>query len=360
MAAAMGLLGAGCGSPLGGNGNGKPAEELTAKAERRDLLETVEAAGDLEPLESVDVKPEVSARVEKIFVEVGARVGKGERLFQLDDTELKSQRASLLTDIEGARLRMVQAARDLGRAQALFGKKLISQEVFDRQQTNLDVSKTDMEKAERQLQVLDDRLAKTVIMAPMEGTVLAIPVNVGQVVVGAASVNAGTLLMTFADLSRMLIKVHINQVDVAKVQFGQTVTFTVDSVPDLELTGRVSLVAPQATVKSGVKGFEVRVQIDRPDGRLRPGMTADVVFPVAESKQAVAVPLSAVFLEDEKQHVVYVRKAEGEPERREVKTGITNLDFVEIKAGVAEGEEVLLTRPAGTEPGRAAGGTRAG
>jgi RND family efflux transporter MFP subunit len=323
----------------------------TAEVVRRHLDASVEVAGDLEPFQQVDVKPEVSARVRKIWVKVGQSVEIGQPLVELDDTDLFSEKRSAETDIAGARVECEQAQRSFVRAERLFQKKLVSQEVYDEAVTARDLARNSLEKTERRLQIVMDRLAKTRIVAPMAGVVLLIPVVEGQVVVAAASVNSGTTLLRLADVGRMQITTHINQVDVAQIYVGQKVGFGVDALPGVAMAGEVGAVAPIATVKNNVKGFEVKVWLGAVDPRVRPGMTANVSIPTKRAENVLAVPIHAVFTDGAGKKIVYVLKGEV-PESREIAVGMSTLDAVEVLSGLEEGERILLRRPEGETRGR--------
>jgi HlyD family secretion protein len=330
---------------------GRRSDQLVATAERRDLKYDIEGSGDIEPLVSVDVKPEVTARIDEINFEIGDIVKQGEVLFRLDETDVLAEQASAESDVDGARLALAQKQRDFDRAQQLFERKLVSREIFEKSRTDQDVAKNSLEKAQRRLKISQDKVAKTVIHSPVDATALTRSVSVGQLVVGAVSVNSGTILAQLADLSQMQIKTHVNQVDVIKVRHGEEVTFTVDSLPGVELKGRVELIAPIATYKYNIKGFEVRVLITESDERLRPGMSANVKIPVAEVKGALTVPISAVFTEEDEQTVVYVESVGG-AERREVEVGLSTFEFTEIRSGLVGGERVMLVKPAMIEERR--------
>jgi RND family efflux transporter MFP subunit len=195
---------------------------------------------------------------------------------------------------------------------------------------------------------VQDRLAKTQVFAPIDGMVLSIPVVTGQVVVAAASVSSGTLLLTIANLKDMVITTHVNQVDISHIKPKQKVDFVVDSVRDKTMHGTVSLISPIATVKNNTKGFPVTVLIDELDPSVRPGMTANLTFPISRSPNALAVPLSAVFSTPDNDKVVYVPSPDPQaaPVKRKVELGIVNFDYAEIKSGLKEGDKVFLTKPA--------------
>ncbi len=320
----------------------------TAQVERRTIAQTVDIAGDISPVEQVEVKSEVSAKIKTLQVRLGQVVKSGELLLELDDQELLTEFASVKIEIEGARLEAIKAREDHERDKQLFDRQLIAEKNLVDSRIAMELAENRLERAQARQRNVEDRLSKTRILAPMPGLVLELPVVDGQVVVAAASVNSGTMIMKIANMERLLITTHINQVDVARLSEGMEVDFTVDSVPDVAMRARIRQIAPMASVVRNVKGFTVELLIDQPDERLKPGMTADVVIPLSVSENVLSVPLAAVFSEG-RQRVAFVSNGPGQPPvRREIEVGISNLDHVEIKSGLNDGETVLLTRPTPT------------
>lgn len=316
---------------------------MTAMAERRDIESNLLLTGEVTPAFQVEVKAEVGGKVKKIHAVVGQQVQKGGLLAEIDDTDLLTEKAAAVTEIEGAQLAVDKNRGNYDRAKALYEQKLISKEVFANLEADLAISENTLEKAKSRLQTVEDKLTKTKIVAPADGTVLDIAVIEGQVVVAAASVNAGTVLITFADLSQLLINSHVNQVDASRLSLGLPVEVNMSDTVEDPVHARIEFIAPLAVVKNNIKGFEVQALIEDNDGRLKPGMSVSMNVPVAKADGAVSVPVSAVF-KDRKDNVVYVRKGQT-TEKRKVTVGVTNMSFVEIKSGVKEGEEILLVEP---------------
>ena len=324
------------------------ADKFVARAEKRDIDSSVEVSGDVTPAFQLDVKPEVGGKLKALHVEPGDTVKEGDVLVEIDDTDLMSEKQSALTEIEGAKLEMEKTKKNFDRAKDLFDQNLISREVFDNLGSEYALSENSLVKTQRKLQLVEDRLRKTKVLAPMDGTVLTVPVIEGQVVIGAASVNSGTTLMNIANLSKLLVETHINQVDVARIEPNLTVKLHVESLKDAEMNAKISFIAPVATIKNSVKGFQVQALIEKPNARLRPGMTVNMSIPIASASDVVSVPISAVFRAEGNKKVIYVRNGET-TERREVKVGVTNTDFAQIIKGVEDGEEILLVEP-GRQP----------
>jgi RND family efflux transporter MFP subunit len=316
----------------------------TAVAEKKDIDFSIQISGDVMPDTQLDVKPEVGGRIRALHVEPGDVVKAGELLVEIDDTDILSEMASAKTEIDGATLSVTKSERNFERAKDLFESKLISQEAFDNLSSELDIARNTHIKAERQMQLVQDKLTKTKVLAPSDGTVLTVPVVEGQVAIAAASVNSGTTLMSIANLSKLIVETHVNQVDVSKLSLKQQVKLLAESLKDEEMQAEIIFIAPVATIRNGIKGFTVRAAIQQATTRMRPGMTVQMTIPIAHAGDAVSVPISAVFKGSGNSRVVYVRKGD-KTERRPVKVGVSNTENAQILQGVQLGEEILLNEP---------------
>ena len=319
-------------------------DKFIARAEKRDIDFSVEVSGDVMPATQLDVKAEVGGKVKKLSVLPGQTVKQGDLLAEIDDSVLLTDKDSALTEIDGAKLSMEKAKKNYERSKDLFEQKLVSHEVFDNTTAEFEIAQNDLVKAQRKLQQVEDQLHFARVLAPSDGTVLTVPVVEGQVIIAAASVNNGTTLMTIADLRKLLVQTHINQVDVARLELSQPVKLRAESLRDLEMEASISFIAPVATVTNNVKGFDVQAIIEKPNPRLRPGMTVNMTVPIARADDALSVPISAVFSGEGNKKIVYVRKGDT-TEKREVKVGVTNIEHAQILQGVSEGEEILLVEP---------------
>lgn len=309
----------------------------------------VNAAGEIGPAEQVSVRPEINGKIDVLTVDVGDRVAKGSVLFALDDKELQNERASNKTTVERARLELDQAKRNYERAQELILEKLISQELYENTKTAYDLAKNSLERAEKEMAILEERLTKTQVRAPFDCTVLTRPVSVGQAVSGSGGFNSGTEVLTIADLTSMVINAHVNQADVPRLRPDQEVEVTVEAVLGLKVTGVVERIAPQATIKNNIKGFAARILLKNVDQRVRPGMTANIKIPVASAENVLAVPLAAVFTErgpdnGPMERYVFVKRGESF-ERHPVQVGVSDFFYAEIQSGLSPGDVVALELP---------------
>jgi RND family efflux transporter MFP subunit len=260
------------------------------------------------------------------------------------------ERSSRLSEIDGAKLQLKKAERNYERAKKLFADNLVSLETYDNATTEFDLAKNTLERSDKDLRLVEDRISKTKIVAPFDCTVLTRPVSVGQAVSGSGGFNSGTEVMTIANLQDMIIMAHINQADVAHLTNGQHVDINVESVNGLKMTGEVERIAPQATLRNNLKGYAVRITIKTIDPRARPGMTATLSIPVGSSKDTLSIPIAAVFTEPnletmEMERYVYIKKDEGAYERRQIQLGLTDNNYAEILKGLKLGEAVSLELP---------------
>ncbi len=339
--------------------NRPSSRPTTAIVASRDISFAITAAGEITPAEQVSVRPEISGRIEELPVDIGDRVKKGALLFALDDQDLQTEKAQRQIEIEGSRLQ-VNASRlsmektelTFKRIEELASRKLVSQEIFDNARLELDVARNaleiaanNLERSQKALQLVEDKLAKTKIIAPFDCTILTRPVSAGQAVSGASGVNSGTEVLTIADLGELIINAHINQADVTRLSVNQQVQIEVEAVAGLKLIGRLDRIAPQATIRNGIKGFATRVIVKNDENSgVRPGMTANLTIALQAADKVLAVPLAAVFTE-QGERFAYVQQ-EGRFARVPIRIGVTDYDYAEVTSGLAGGETVSLVTPA--------------
>ncbi len=337
----------------------KPARPTTAVVSTRNINFSISAAGEITPAEQVSVRPEVSGRIDKLPVDIGDKIKKGDILFTLDDTDLQTEKSQRQIEIEGARLQVTTAQLlvekseiNFNRNKDLFAQKLVSQEAFDNNRIELDaarnglaIAKNSLDRAQAALRIVEDKLSKTKIVAPFDCTILTRPVSVGQAVSGASGVNSGTEVLTIADLGELLINAHINQADVTRMTVGQKVEIEVEAVAGLKLSGRLDRIAPQATIKNGIKGFSTRIIVKNDErSGLRPGMTANLNIPLQSANDVIAIPLAAVFT-DKGERFAYVKEGD-KFARVPILIGVSDYDYAEVTKGLQGGETVSLITPA--------------
>ena len=342
----------------------KSAPATTATVVARDINFAITAAGDIGPVDTVSVRPEVGGIISTLTLDIGDKVKKGDILFELNDKDLQTEKSSRKIEIAGAKLAietqqlsLEKSKLNYERAKTLFEQKATTSSAFDNARIEyeltrnaLDIATNKLETAQSALQQVEDKLIKTVIRAPFDCTILTRPVSVGQAVSGAGGVNSGTEIFTIANLTDLIVSSHINQADVTRLKVQQEVSVSVEAVPGLKLVGHVNRIAPQATLKNGIKGYATRIILKNAAESVRPGMTASLSIPLASVGNVLAVPLAAIF-NDQADRFVYVQTGPATFERRTVELGVADYEFVAITNGLEPGEVVSVSGTQGREPG---------
>jgi HlyD family secretion protein len=300
-------------------GQDKP-QYFTSKAERGDIREVVEATGTINAVITVQVGSQVSGTISHLFVDFNTRVKKGQLVAQIDPplfegavlqakgdlANAKANVASARANLEKAKAGEIQTKADYERMVGLTKESVMSQQQLDLAKANYDsavaaVSAADaqvtqalaqVQQKEAALTVAQTNLDYTTIHAPIDGTVIARNVDVGQTV--AASLQAPTLFTIAQDLTKMQVYASTDESDVGMIKNGQVVTFKVDAFPRDTFTGRVSQIRMNATTVQNVVTYNTVIDFDNPDLKLFPGMTAYITIPVASASNVLSVPNGAL------------------------------------------------------------------
>lgn len=337
--------------------------------ERRDIAQTVEATGTVEPVEIVEIKSKASGQIVRMPVEVGSIVHAGDLLAQIDTVNVQNQYDEANAALDAARIAADVSTAALHRSDTLFARALVSASDHEAAQTAGADARSALAKARSAFEIARQALDDATVRAPSDGTVIEQDATRGQVIASAtASASGGTTLLRMADLGRVQVRALVAETDIAGVKPGVEAKVTVDAYPHRTFTGRVLKVEPQATVQQSVTMFPVLVAIDNRERLLLPGMNGEVVIGVASRANAVAVPLEAVRSAREAstaasalgldagavsaslasqtragggEDVVFVNSARG-LEPRVVTLGVSDDDYGEVLAGVKPGEQVAL------------------
>ncbi|MBU1667371.1 efflux RND transporter periplasmic adaptor subunit [bacterium] len=281
----------------------------TVNPEKKDLISTVSATGNLEPTNSIDIGIEVSGTMEEVLVNYNDEVHKGEVLARLETTKLKSKVNSAKASLEVAQANLEQslvsrsdAKRELDRVQKLFkstGGNYPSRKEVDgakvlyrKSQAAYKASLAQVNQAKASLKLSEDDLTKAVVISPIDGIVLDKAIEAGQSVVAAMSIP--TLFTLAKDLKQMEVVVSVDEADVGQVKNGQKVNFTVDAYPNKRFEGVINQVRMNSQIVNGVVTYETVVTVDNSELLLRPGMTVSADITTKVVKDALLVPNAAL------------------------------------------------------------------
>lgn len=299
--------------------NGQP-QHFTAKVERGEIRDVVEATGMINAVITVQVGSQVSGVIAKLYVDFNSQVHKGQVVALIDPALLQgalvqatadyeNAQASLLVskaNLDKAKASMVQTKADYDRTVDLAKDGVMSQQQLDLAKANYDSGKAAVvgadaavTQAEAQanqkkaaVEVAQTNLNYTVIKSPIDGTVVARNVDVGQTV--AASLQAPTIFTIAQDLKKMQVYAKTDESDVGNIKVGKEVTFKVDAFPKDTFHGVVSQVRMNATTIQNVVTYDTIIDFDNPELKLFPGMTAYVTIPVATVQNVMKLPNTAL------------------------------------------------------------------
>ena len=336
-----------------------PVQYQTVKVANRDLQQNVLATGKLDAVRKVDVGAQVSGQLEKLYVEIGDQVKQGQLLAMIDPQQAQNQIKEVeatLQDLNAqlaqAKAEMQLAAVTLRRQQDLAKLQLVSRQDLDQASTSLAVKKEQVEtinaqinKTKASLVTVYINLDYTKISAPMDGDVVQITTLQGQTVIAA---QQAPNILTLADMSTMLVNAQVSEADVIHLKPGMKASFTVLGDPGKHFDGVLKDIQPTPEKVNDAIFYSARFEVPNPDRLLRLQMTAQVSIQLANVKQAMVIPLSA--LGDElgtNRYQVAVLK-DGKEEKREVTIGIRNNVDAQVISGLNVGDEVIVSR-GGTE-----------
>ncbi|HTQ60523.1 MAG TPA: efflux RND transporter periplasmic adaptor subunit [Candidatus Solibacter sp.] len=303
-----------------GLNRGSHVQNFTAKIERGEIDDVVDATGTINAVITVQVGSQVSGTIAKLNVDFNSRVHKGDVVALIDPAlfqgallqataDLENSKANLAAakaNVEKANANLVQVKADYDRAVGLTKDGVFSQQQEDLAKANFDsavatvsgavanVRQADaqVQQKEAAVSVAQTNLNYTVIRSPIDGTVVARNVDVGQTV--AASLQAPTIFTIAQDLKKMQVYTKTDESDVGNIKKGREVTFKVDAFPKDTFRGVVSQVRMNATTVQNVVTYDTIIDFDNPELKLFPGMTAYVTIPVATSLDTLKLPNTAI------------------------------------------------------------------
>ncbi|MFC1585823.1 efflux RND transporter periplasmic adaptor subunit [Fibrobacterota bacterium] len=264
---------------------------------RVDLKDVVSQSGEIQPVIKVELKSEASGKIDRVFVKEGERLKKGDKILKIDPTRLLTQKEKLDLAVKKARLNSALARRDYDNARKLFDMGQMPSKKLEDLKNEFELKELSLKEMELELNDIVYQLSKTLIAAPMDGVLIALLVEEGEIAVSATSgFSGGTAIGTVADISKLEVVTQIGEVDYAKIQKDQTVQISMESDIQAKTTGKVSFVSLAAKKESNstISSFEVRIAIDSLIPALVPGVNVNVDFVVLEKKGVLGVPFTMV------------------------------------------------------------------
>ena len=356
-----------------------------AKVEKGDLAKSVVATGKIEPITSVEVKSKASGIVQKLLVDYGDSVKKGQVLAELDKQQILAQvnqeKASLEAaeaaaraadadlqhakyDAEGPDVPLLKRAYE--RAQQMAKDGVVSPSALDDAQKNYEMavnrqelgkanvisaaaklkqSQAQVSQARAELEEKEEEYRNSTIISPIDGTVLSRDVEVGDAVSSILILgSSATLVMNLGDTHQVYVKGKVDESDIGKVYLGQAARIKVESYKDKTFVGKVTKISPMGVEKDNVTTFEVRVSIDNAGGELKSQMTANAEIILEEHKGVLMIPEASLIYDKDRKASVEVPDPSAKDGKKKlpVTVGISNGSKTELLSGLKEGQQVVL------------------
>ena len=284
----------------------KMPEYVTHPVEKNTIVQVVEASGTINPVTTVNIGSQVSGLIKEIYVDFNSEVKKGQLLAQIDTSLFQAQLDQSVANISNAKsnYQKILAILDndrktYNRYKNLYARNFVAKSELDLAESNyksdlaqLDSAKAQIAQAEAAYKTASANMRYTKIISPVDGRVVSRNVDVGQTV--AASFQTPTLFMVAQDLTKMQIEVSVSEADIGKIKAGQKVEYTLDGYPDMTFDGIVTQVRISPTTVSNVVTYIVIVTVDNADGKLVPGMTANVSIITSKKENILSVPIQAL------------------------------------------------------------------
>ena len=318
---------------------------------RMDIRKTTVVTGKIEPRNEVNVKPQISGIITEILKEAGQTVEAGEVIAKVKVIPDMGSLSSAQARVRLAGINARQAQTDYEREKTLFDKGLVSADEYDKIAQTLRQTREEVKAAEENLEVVRDGVSRsnasqssTLIRSTVTGLILDIPVKVGNSVILANTFNDGTTIATVANMHDLIFRGNIDETEVGRLTTGMTMKITIGALQDLKFDACLEYISPKATDQNGANQFEIKAAVNLPasGSKIRSGYSANAEIVLAEAKNVLSVPESAIEFDGGKTYV-YVVNGKGDKKtyvRRPVTTGLSDGINIEIRSGLKASEHV--------------------
>ena len=325
----------------------------------------IDITGEVQPQTVVSIKSRVSGRIVKFYAAENDYVKSGQIIADIEpDYNQANTLFNTKASLKRAELSLEKARKDVSDKRILLENKYLSQADFDSAADVLKNAEIEYAQASSQYEMIRDLDVPgkvTHVYATASGTVIERNVNEGEMVTSSITgFGEGTVIMKIAELTHMIVKSNINEVDIAKFRLGQHAKIKLDALPYEEYSGRIVKIAPMAITENNAKVFPVEISIGATGTGVKPGMTAAVSIEGESKENVVIIPIGAVFADEKGQDIVYlmpkeqktpaVKDKKGKPiaavgSPTPVQLGSNDLQMVEIVAGLKTGDVISLAEP---------------
>lgn len=331
--------------------NSKPAvtfETMTLKKET--ITNKVVATGKVVPEDEVNIKPQISGIIEKIYLEEGAKVKAGDLIARVKVVPNEQSLNTARGRVRNAQIALDNSRIEYDRNKTLFDRGVVSSQDFNAIKLTFDRAKQELENAKSDLKIIREgsaggsSIANTNIRATVSGTVLEIPVKEGDQVIQSNNFNDGTTIATIADLSKMIFEGKVDEAEVGKLHIDMPLKISLGAIQDKEFDAKLRFVAPKGVEEQGAVQFKIEGDVNLDEKYfIRAGYSANASI-VIEKKDSILSIREALLLFDKKTEKPYVEVEVGEQkfERRDIEIGISDGINAEVISGLTEKDKIKV------------------
>ncbi len=320
------------------------------KPSKETIVDKTVATGNVTPLEEVDIKPQISGIIDKIYVEEGALVEKGTLLATIRVVPNEQALAAAKGTVNNMQLSLNNAKILYDRNKKLYNKGVISQQDFENTELSYNQAKQNLSNAKNDYAIIKEgsvgggSTANTHILATASGMILEIPVKEGYQVIQSNNFNDGTTIATIADMNKMIFEGRVDESEVAKLKVGTDLDVKIGAIENSVFPAKLNFIAPKGTEENGAVQFKIKADITLDSTNfVRAGYSANAEI-ILEQKDSVLAIKEALLQFDKKTEkpFVEVKTGDNQFERRDIEIGLSDGLNVEVISGVNESDEIKV------------------
>ena len=322
----------------------------TEKPFKTTILKKTVATGKVTPLEEIEIKPQITGIIDKIFLLEGVKVVKGDLIATVRVVPNEQSLLSAKGRVDNIKIILDNAKIALDRNKNLFEKGVISKQEFENIELNYNQTLQDLKNAQNDYQIIKSGssgaagAANTNIYAQMTGTILEIPVKEGDQVIQSNNFNAGTTIASIADMNKMIFEGKVDESEVGKLINGSEIEVSIGAIEGKKFPAKLNFIAPKGTEEAGAVQFKIKADVSLNESYfIRAGYSANADI-ILEKKENVLAIKEALLRFDAKTEEPYVevKKADGSFEKRTLKLGVSDGVNVQILKGINEKDEIKI------------------
>ncbi len=333
----------------------------TTTAFTSSIEKTSVVTGTVIPEDEVEIKPQLNGIISEIMVEEGDMVNNGDLIAIIKVVPDERSVYGAQSQVNAAELNVKNAERQMQRAEELFSKQIISQQEFEDAELRFNTAKENLQAAQNDLEIIrkgsvsGSSTANTNIRATITGTILEIPIKLGDQVIAANSFNSGSTVAIIADLNKMIFEGQVDEAEVGKLLVGQDLNVSMAAIPDKEFQAKLKFVAPKGTEAGGAVQFKIEADLTLDESSfIRAGYSANGTL-VVDNRQNIMVIAEALLQFDRRTSEPYVEVETSSQnfERRDITVGLSDGIKVEILSGLEMTDKIKIwnkTEPIKIEP----------